>query len=299
MKRILNFQDFINEASFALNDPKRTGEEFNRILMQTRDIKEIPSGSNKGPDVEKYLQSVGLGAGQPWCQAYVYWALSELAKKMGTTNPAPKGGTVKGHWENSSKENRITAAEAKSNPSLIKPGMVFIMQRNTPWNQGGWEGHTGIILSVNPDKKLFTSIEGNTDEKATGEGNKVGINTRPLDSGDMIGYIDWFKGQRTPEFEMALSSGVPSSGASTAGQITGQLGPVTREEPSQSTVGDEEAEAAAYKADSQPAQGLAAYLLRPWRPDQAKGAEVTQGEVRKFLGRATEVEKLQASKPAE
>lgn len=301
MGRILNFTDFINEASFPVREPKETGEELANILGQTRNVKEIPSGSNKGPEVEQYLKSVGLGAGQPWCQAYVYWALNELSKKMGISNPAPKSGSVKGHWDDTPQENRITVAQAKSNPSLVRPGMVFVLERNTPWSQGGYQGHTGIILTVDPDKRTYTSIEGNTDEKATGEGNKVGVNTRSIDDKSTIGFVDWFKGQRTPEFEAAIAGGgvKPQLPGDTGGEITGEFMTVNQTAPTQNTVGDADAEAAALRADQAPASGLAAYLLKPWRPDQSLGTEVSSEEVAKFLGRKTNVEKYKASLPPE
>jgi hypothetical protein len=34
-------------------------------------------GDNRGPEVEKYLRSVGLGGGYAWCAAFVSWTLRE------------------------------------------------------------------------------------------------------------------------------------------------------------------------------------------------------------------------------
>jgi uncharacterized protein (TIGR02594 family) len=36
------------------------------------------TGNNDGTDVEKYLKSVGLGKGQPWCGAFVNWNLNQV-----------------------------------------------------------------------------------------------------------------------------------------------------------------------------------------------------------------------------
>ena len=303
MRKILNFNEFINEASFAISDPVKAGREFAEILGKTRNVREIPKGSNKGPEVEAYLKSVGLGPGNFWCQAYVYWALDQLAKKLGITNPAPNKATVIGHWQEAPAENKLTVDQARSNPTKVRPGMVFIKQRgNKPWSQGGWEGHTGIVLTINPDQKTFTSIEGNTDEQASGQGDKVGINTRRLDDKDLIGFIDWFKGKRTPEFESAIAGGgiKPELPGDSGGAITGQFMVPTTTEPSQSTVGDPDAEAAALAKDQEEDQSIIASLLKPWRPGQAsKSTVVTKGEVKKFLGQSTYSEEYKKAHPSQ
>ena len=38
-------------------------------------VQEVPLGSNAGPRVEKYLKSVCLPAGNPWCAAFVNWCM--------------------------------------------------------------------------------------------------------------------------------------------------------------------------------------------------------------------------------
>lgn len=292
MRKILNFTDFITEASFSIPDPTKAGQELSQILGQSRNVKEIPRGSNKGPEVEAYLKSVGLGGGYPWCQAYVYWVLDQLSKKLGVSNPAPKEAAVKSHWDRSDQENKITIGDARANPSKVRPGMVFIMQRNTPWSQGGYEGHTGIVININPEARTFTSIEGNTDEKATGEGNKVGINTRKLEDKNLIGFIDWFKGKRTPEFETAIAgSGVTPElkGDNAQGEITSQFMSPTTVAPNQNVVGDRSAEQAALDMDSQTDKSLLGYLLSPWKKsDIEKGAQSpTVGQTRQFRGLQT------------
>ena len=41
----------------------------------------VEKKNNSGPDVEKYLASVGLGAGYPWCMAFVYWCCTQAGIK--------------------------------------------------------------------------------------------------------------------------------------------------------------------------------------------------------------------------
>jgi len=300
MKRLFTFTEFINEASFALNDPERAGEEMARIISATKDVKEQPPGSNRGQEVDQYIKITGLDpAGKfPWCQSYVYWVLDQLSKKLGVTNPAPKTAVVKSSWDQAPQENKLAIAEARAKPELVRPGMIFVMERGTPWKSGGTLGHTGIILSINPKDKTFTSIEGNTDEKSSGEGNKVGINTRPLSSGSLIGFIDWFKGKRTPEFEEALSqSPVPGS---PEGIITSEIRPPSTTAPSANTAGSAEAEQAALRADQEEDTSLLASLIKPhWVPSRKgdPGYSVSKGEVRKFLGQPTYSEEYRKQNP--
>ena len=50
--------------------------------------------NNDGPDVAKYLNSIGLGEGYSWCQASVYWCFKQAAFELGVPNPVVKTGGV-------------------------------------------------------------------------------------------------------------------------------------------------------------------------------------------------------------
>ena len=75
---------------------------------------------------------------------------------------------------------------------------------------GAGLGHTGIVLSVDPSSKTITTIEGNTNDQKSGEGDRVGINKRPLDGTPFLGFIDYFKSKRTPEFEKNIVKALSS-----------------------------------------------------------------------------------------
>jgi len=196
MKKIYSFIKFISEAEMSISNPEEAGNKFAKILGDNKDIKESPKGSNRGPKVTAYLQSTGLPGGNPWCMAFVYYVFQELSKSLGTTNPLVKTAGVKAHWNKADKSLKIDIAKAKADPSLIKPGQIFIMSR-----PGAGLGHTGIVLSVDPSSKTITTIEGNTNDQKSGEGDRVGINKRPLNGTPFLGFIDYFKSKRTPEFE--------------------------------------------------------------------------------------------------
>jgi hypothetical protein len=243
MKRILNFKSFINEAQIEIKDPSTDGEKFANILIQNKDAKEQPKGSNKGPEVSKFLASTGLGPGFPWCMAFVYYIFDELCKKLGSSNPLPKTAGVMNHWAKAPSENKIDIQDAKNKISLVRPGQIFIMGR-----PGKGLGHTGIVVSVDEKARTFTTLEGNTNDQQSGEGDRVGKNVRKIDSPVLKGFIDYFNKNRTPEFEEDLSKALtgeisklsPLSGDdelpdnSTVGKGFGQ---VTQDDPSQKLMG--------------------------------------------------------------
>ena len=190
-KRIKNFGDFINEGQFTLRNPDVDGDKFAKILSLNRNVKEDPKGSNRGEMVSAYLASTGLGSGYPWCMAFVYYVFNELSKQLGQTNPLPKTAGVMDHWGKATKDEKITIDQARQDPNLVRPGQIFIMSR-----PGKGLGHTGIVIGVDPQKKTFTTIEGNTNDQQSGEGDRVGVNVRRLDSKTLIGFIDYFRKSR-------------------------------------------------------------------------------------------------------
>lgn len=124
-------------------------------------ILEVPPGSNWGPKVKEYLMSAGLNFPAPWCAAFVYWCFGEAAARAGKANPLYKTGGVMAHWRNSP-ANKIAARDAAANPSLVKPGQIFIL------DFGGGKGHTGLVETVQGG--FMTVLEGNTNDGGSREG---------------------------------------------------------------------------------------------------------------------------------
>ena len=125
-------------------------------------VSEMPLGSNSGKRVEEYLSSVGLGKGNPWCMAFVYWCFNQYYKNNNLPNPLVKTGGVMFAWNNA-KQFRIKDAP--------KSGDIFIM------DFGKGRGHTGIV--TNTDDKYIYTIEGNAaPNSATREGIAVCVKKR-------------------------------------------------------------------------------------------------------------------------
>ena len=128
---------------------------------------EKPLGSNDGPEVRAYLKSVGLQGRYAWCAAFVYYCVNEAATLHGAANPLPRTGGVLKMWNDAGKAGltRVLAADAYNDPSLVRPGAVFIM------DYGKGMGHTGFVEAVSAGK--LVTIEGNTNEG--GSRNGVGV----------------------------------------------------------------------------------------------------------------------------
>jgi hypothetical protein len=148
-------------------------------------VLEDPRNSNRGTRVEEYLARVNLGGGFAWCCAFTYWCFDEAAQQLGRANPMVKTAGCLAHWngaKNVTGALRITKAHAVADPSLVQPGMVFIM------DFGGGKGHTGFVESVLGGQ--IRTIEGNTDASMTREGGGVYRLTRKLVDIN-TGFIDY------------------------------------------------------------------------------------------------------------
>jgi hypothetical protein len=201
MEKIKLFSEFINEFDeFKLSNPSSGGSELSKVLVQNKSGVEV--GSNSGPFVNKVQQSVGITDGQPWCMAFIYYVFNEFSKKMVITNPVIKTGGVMEQW-NKTGGKKITAQQAKSDFSLVKPGQIMITTRP---GGGPGAGHAGIVTSVDYNGKKFTTMEGNVrinDNRQQGVG---GYNRSVLTDG-LIGFIDYFP-NRTPEFNKSFAEGI-------------------------------------------------------------------------------------------
>ena len=125
---------------------------------------EVPLGSNKGPRIKQYLNSVGLDEGYYWCAAFVYFCANQAASVLGKSNPVYKTAGCLSHWNNTT-ATKITKQQAIDNPSLIKVGSIFII------DHGGGMGHTGIVTSV--EGGYIHTIEGNSNPE--GSSNGIGV----------------------------------------------------------------------------------------------------------------------------
>jgi hypothetical protein len=155
---------------------------------------EVPPLSNRGPQVDEYLRSVGIDPersstdGRNWCMAFVYWSFKTAARSLGSETPLPKSAGCLDHWNRAARvqgARRIARAEAYADASLVKPGLVFIL------DLGEGHGHTGIVERAMAGGRLVT-IEGNTNN----DGSRTGVGVfrldrRKLSDKVLKGFVDY------------------------------------------------------------------------------------------------------------
>lgn len=150
-------------------------------------VMEVPLGSNRGPIVDKYLASTATPPGNFWCMAFVHWCFQEAAATSGFTNSFPRTAGCLDAWNKvkaRAPRRLITRAQAIADPSLVRPGQVFIL------NFGGGAGHTGFVRQSVAG--ALRTIEGNTNP--TGSSNGLGVfelNRRKVTDTKLRGFIDF------------------------------------------------------------------------------------------------------------
>lgn len=164
------------------------------------EVREI-GGANRGPRVEEFQRSVGLLPGDPWCAAFVAWC---MMKSRGlATPPAWCSGSAVTTWQ---KGSRRAGPAGACTPLFedfrerVQPGWIWVRARDEAGvadvRQGNWSrGHTGIVVSV--DSVGFHTVEGNTNEAGSREGDGVYLRTHKwTDSHDLARTVGWFDSSR-------------------------------------------------------------------------------------------------------
>jgi hypothetical protein len=158
-----------------------------RVAAGEVGVMEVPLGSNRGPRVDQYLNSVGPGLlGQPWCMAFIYFCFVQAAQGLGVANPAPRTAGVQQSWRMAQSITGITIvphADATADPSLVTPGMVFYI------DTGGGHGHAGFVADVIGG--TLVTIEGNTNEGGSSNGIGVFHRTQRKIKDISIGFISF------------------------------------------------------------------------------------------------------------
>jgi hypothetical protein len=152
-------------------------------------VREKPLGSNRGPEVDQYLRAVGLnpvGNSFAWCVAFTHFCYLKAAESLTLDNPHIKTPGVIDHWNRAGRTAgvvRVTKAQAIADPSLVRPGSLFII------DLGGGLGHSGMVIEATNGR--LVTIEGNTNDN--GSRNGIGVFRRDARKINQInkGFIDY------------------------------------------------------------------------------------------------------------
>lgn len=150
-------------------------------------VMEQPINSNSGPMVSEYLRSVGCPDGSSWCMAFVNWCFQHAAAGQGKPDDFPKTGGCIDAWNKvhaATPHRVVTRAQAIADPTLVRPGFVFIL------DHGGGHGHTGFVRQVIGG--ALRTIEGNSNNNGSADGVGVfELNRRSVMEADLKGFLDF------------------------------------------------------------------------------------------------------------
>ena len=127
-------------------------------------VTEHPHGSNRGPEIDVYLRSVGLDpatGAYPWCAAFVCSKIQDAANALSWPLTFKRSASCK------------RLIELNYGIALAAPidGCVFVHL------QADGHGHAGFVTEARPDGSIAT-IEGNSDALGSRTGGSVVRNIR-------------------------------------------------------------------------------------------------------------------------
>jgi hypothetical protein len=160
-------------AHLTLDKPTALGRKIAEVAARYVGVEEQPRGSNRGAYIDAFLRFVGLPPGNPWCTAFVSFAVHKAAEELGTTTDFPKTGWTPTLFSWAQRQNRlITSAEINTG---VKPQEGWIALFYFP--ALGRVAHSGIVVKRLPLGAVVT-IEGNTNDDGSREGYKVARRVR-------------------------------------------------------------------------------------------------------------------------
>lgn len=136
-----------------------------RVYLSQVGVRE-KTGNNDGRAVEMYLRSVGLGKGYSWCAAFVHWSLDSggLRNPITAWSPTAHNPTNPVWFQQKLKKEPL-------------PGDVF-----TIWFASKKRiAHTGFF-NRRINNSVFETVEGNTSEEGSREGDGVYKRRRSLNA---------------------------------------------------------------------------------------------------------------------
>jgi hypothetical protein len=117
------------------------------------------TGHNDGARVESYLKVTGLGKGNAWCAAFVAWTYQQAGVDALTSAWSP-------NWFPASNTIYTRGSASNQTPSQADVFGIFFEAKKRI-------AHVGFIDEWQPDKPYTITVEGNTNEAGSREGDGV------------------------------------------------------------------------------------------------------------------------------
>lgn len=140
------------------------------VAQSQNGVREVPVNSNRGPDVEKYLKSVGVGPGNAWCAAFTSWCIEAAGGKKGADYPHTAGTSAIWTWAQSRGPQYWLNPQDPTHSTLTIPaGALFLIYGKV--GEVERVKHVGFVQSVRGG--AIRTIEGNTNLSGSREGGGV------------------------------------------------------------------------------------------------------------------------------
>lgn len=135
-------------------------------------------GANRGKMVNTFLRSVGHAPGAPWCAAFVYWCISEEAAVRKIEPPL-----LRTAWCPAIYSWAEAAGILHDRPQVGDAFLTLV------WEGGRqWASHIGLVTAVHD--ATFDTIEGNTNNALSSEGDGVYAKTRRINPAK-VKFVRW------------------------------------------------------------------------------------------------------------
>lgn len=158
--KLLSTDKFNDFSSLAVKTPGPISKKAAEDACAKEVLSVREDGANAGTFVERYLSAVGLGAGNPWCMAFIVLRLVKAAHSLALTipNEMPRTGStvIFSNW-GKNKSWFIKRADLELGRAIIQEGDIVFYFFATK----GRIAHTGIVVEADSNND-FKTVEGNT-----------------------------------------------------------------------------------------------------------------------------------------
>ena len=189
--KLLSTDKFNDFSSLAVKTPGPISKKAAEDACAKEVLSVREDGANSGTFVERYLAAVGLGAGNPWCMAFIVLRLVKAAHSLALTipNEMPRTGStvIFSNW-GKKKSWFIKRADLELGRARIQEGdIVFYF-----FTAKGRIAHTGIVVEADSNND-FKTVEGNTSsglrDVVDRDGQGVYMKQRSLSSLGIFGGV--------------------------------------------------------------------------------------------------------------
>ena len=137
------------------NEPETKREKVEKTYLSQVGIRE-ETGRNDGPQVEAYLETTGIGKGNPWCAAFVNWVLKR--SEVSTPNSA---------WSPDWFKSNVILERSRGIVGNPRKGDVFGIY----FQSMGRVAHVGFVHRWGED--WVETVEGNSNDNGSRDGDGV------------------------------------------------------------------------------------------------------------------------------